>query len=121
MSIYQGKVLLIVNVASKWFVSFVLLLFSYSPLILSFVRKQRFHRNKLYTAHRTLPEIQGPRSLIILRPFLLCSCKLISFVGFTISCSLVFRFWDLGIPLQPVSIPGARHKSRGSWICLRTL
>lgn len=44
------------------------------------------------------------------------------------ACSLVnnyyhyiIRVWDLGIPLQPVSVPGARHKSRGSWICLYTV
>lgn len=69
MSIYQGKVVLVVNVASRWLVFFLVsstnfgdFFFYYSSLLCV---KQRFHRIQLYPPHRTLPEIQGPRSWFI--------------------------------------------------------
>lgn len=72
LSIYRGKVVLVVNVASKWLVFFCSVprfswLLEFQGFL--FLEKfewfgQRLHRFKLHPAHRTLQQIQGKRYVL---------------------------------------------------------
>lgn len=79
LSIYRGKVLLVVNVASKWSVFFSSLLRSSSLLeFLGFLFLENFellaqwlYRFELYPADGALQQIQGSRSALLLLTLLI--------------------------------------------------